>query len=136
MGKKKVVKLDKLRDRDSNFVYSDYMNKKDISFELPAANPDVLSENKSMGEMYKRGPKEIRAMKLLDEAVEQLGEREKIAYVGYYRDGKTEEEIGELLGIDHSNVSRMLGRALASIVEYCREEGNDLAADGGDDARI
>lgn len=85
------------------------------------ANPDNLSEG--YAEQVQRGPNSTRCLKILDRAVQNLTGQQKKAYVGYYRDGKTEAEIADDLGISQQNVSGLLHRALTSIQEFCDEEG-------------
>lgn len=135
MRKQKAVKTDKLRIRETNNDYSHYRDRFDGVPETASANPDVLGEADSINNHYKRGPKEKRALQLMDRAVDLLNDQQRKAYIGYYRDNKSEKEIGDDLGIKQQSVSELLRRALVSIADFCERNGHDLAMGGGDDAR-
>ena len=90
------------------------------------ANPDLLAEGKSV--TSQRGPKERKAMEILESAVnEALTDRQHQVWVLYYRDQLTQEDIAEKMGISQPAVYDLLRRAYDNVVDYCEAHNTDLS---------
>ncbi|GIW78409.1 MAG: RNA polymerase sigma factor [Gemmatales bacterium] len=70
---------------------------------------------------------EKERLDLLREGIEALNERERLAVTLYYLEDLRLKEIGELLGLSESRVSRVLSTALFRLREYIRvREGEEI----------
>lgn len=75
-------------------------------------NPDILPE-------ISEGPSSPQL--LMGEAIEHLQGRQREVYIAIMRDGKTQEETGEMLGISRAAVRTYLDRAISFISGYCKK---------------
>jgi len=74
---------------------------------------DIIPDDDTDGPMEQFQKKTI--LGLVKQAIKKLPERERVIVVMYYYDEMTMAEIGTVLGLSESRVSRLLGRAILTI---------------------
>ncbi len=80
---------------------------------------DVLADESTDGPFEQYSKKEM--LELVKSAIRRLPEKEKLILVMYYHDELTLLEIGKVLGLSESRVSRLLGRAVLRVRNHLRE---------------
>lgn len=74
---------------------------------------EAISDNDAVSPFEELSKKDI--LGLVKEAISQLPERQKLIVLMYYNDEMTLLEIGKVLSLSESRVSRLLGKAIISI---------------------
>lgn len=121
VGKSKLIKSNKDYE---GWLAGSGVNEDSETKECAKANPDTVSEEDAFS--YERGENRLRAMKLMEEGIQLLTDRQREVYKSYYYDYKTEHEIGDDLGITQSSVSALLKRAVTSITKHCHQRALEL----------
>lgn len=119
LQKTRVVESDKDSSHGEHSPYWDDFNRRrgddndEKAREHPQANPDVLPET----EIAAPSTPQL----LMGEAVEHLQGRQKEVYLLLMREGKSETEAAEILGIDRRIVHIYKDRAVKFITKYCKQ---------------
>jgi RNA polymerase sigma factor for flagellar operon FliA len=74
---------------------------------------DIIADEKTSGPLEQLSKKNI--LKLVKEAIFKLPERQRLIVLMYYHDEMTLLEIGKVLNLSESRISRLLGKAILSI---------------------
>ena len=117
--KTRVVQNDKyLSGPEQSPYWDDYSAKRganpdDKLSEHPQANPDMLLE----GELALPSTPQL----LMGEAIEHLQGRQREVYMLLMREGKTQEEAADILGIGRTAVQDYKRRAVKFITQYCQD---------------
>jgi RNA polymerase sigma factor (sigma-70 family) len=105
------VKKQRTKEIKSTNTYWSYQQKVEGNTEALRANPDSLPEAHS-------GPTE--AQLLMGEAINHLQGRQREIYLLVFREGKSNTEVGEILGISRDTVQVYKERAVKFLTAYCK----------------